>query len=151
MTETVTDFALGVEWEPNIEEYVLSSDGYGKTVLALEPHPNDSDSSIVLLAWSGVAFASMGGPNDEAIEGHRLYSKGLAGVTWAGTVQESELIALLERQNSVHYRHDPSRFASLIHYVLPLKGDVVEVVADKLSVVRAGTDRLSAVSAAMRT
>jgi hypothetical protein len=151
MTETVTDFALGVEWEPNIEEYVLSSDGYGKTVLALEPHPNDSDSSIVLLVWSGVAFASMGGPNDEAIEGHRLYLRGLAGVTWAGTVQGSELIALLERQNSVHYRHNPSRFASLIHYVLPLKGDVVEVVADKLSVVRAGTDRISAMSAAMRT
>jgi hypothetical protein len=151
MTETVTSLDLGVEWQPNIEDYLLSSDGYGKTVLALEAHPNDSDSSIVLLVWSGVAFASMGGPNDEAIEGHRLYSKGLGGVSWAATVQESELITLLEQQNSVHHLHDPSKFSSLIHYVLPLKGDVVEVVAHDLIVVRANSDRISAAADAMRS
>jgi hypothetical protein len=43
---------------------------------------------------------------------------------------------MLEKQNNVHSRHDPSRFKSLVHYVLPLKESVVEVVADSIALQR---------------
>jgi hypothetical protein len=75
-------------------------------------------------------------PNDEAIEGHRLYYVGLREVRWIGEVLESSLIADLEQRNRVHHRHDPQRFVGLRHWVVRLKGSVVEVVARSCEVVR---------------
>jgi hypothetical protein len=68
-------------------------------------------------------------PNDESREGHRLWSRGLATILWAGLVEDSELVVELEIGNRVHPRHDPAVFQKLSHYVLPLKECTVEVVA----------------------
>jgi hypothetical protein len=91
----------------------------------------------------------MGNPNDEALNGHPLYEKGLREIDWIGLVQDSELVASLERQNSVHPFHDPEWFANMRHHVLPLKETTVEVVAATLSIVRVtGTTVQAAVAAA---
>jgi hypothetical protein len=90
----------------------------------------------------------MGNPNDEAIEGHRLYEKGLGDIHWLGVVEDSELIASLERQNSVHPFHQPEWFANMRHYVLPLKETTVEVVAATLSIVRVAGSTAYAAAAA---
>jgi hypothetical protein len=134
MSEHVVPIDLGVDWNHNTEDYLLMQSGAGRAVLVIDANWGvDPDLRTVLLTWTGVAFASMGGPNDEALSGHRLYSKGLDEVVWSGTVEESELIELLVRQNSVHPHHRPDRWLGLTHYVLPLKGDVLEVVADAVS------------------
>lgn len=150
MAEHVLSLDLGTVWDPNVEDYVLLSDGRGRTVLALEHHSDDPDRRVVLLEWERVIFASLGDVNDEARSGHRLYGKGLRGVSWIGIVEHSELVASLERSNAAHPRHDPARFASQVHYVLPLKGDVVEVVAQRIHVNRPEGDRFSAAVSAMR-
>jgi hypothetical protein len=149
MSERVVQAEFGIGWDPNTEDYMLFSSGTGQALLALDPHFDDPDSNVVLLVWSGVSFSSLGGPNDEALSGHRLYAKGLSGISWIGIVEGSELIAMLERQNSVHARHNPARFSSLVHYVLPLKGDVVEVVADSLKVERRPGTQLEAAAEAI--
>ena len=55
---------------------------------------------------------------------------------WSGEVLESSWIERLERQNRVHPRHDPARFSTLRHFILPLKEDTVEVVARQVTVRR---------------
>ncbi len=74
------------------------------------------------------------GRTRRGIPGHRLYSRGLAGTRGIGIVRESELISSFQVANRVHPRHDPSRFDSLEHFVVPLKENLVEVVARSLTV-----------------
>jgi hypothetical protein len=76
----------------------------------------------------------MGAPNDEARHGHRL--RDLAYIRWIGEVLDSALIAELEVANRVHRGHDPRRYESLRHWVVPLKECTVEVVAQALEVQR---------------
>ncbi|UTT61843.1 hypothetical protein [Microcella humidisoli] len=97
---------------------------------------DDTDQRTVMLVWTGTHYSSIGGPNDEAISGHRLYGKGLEDVVWIGEVSNSELVAMLEKQNSVHPQHDSRRFADLVHHVVLAKEQVIEVVARDLEVRR---------------
>lgn len=148
MAEQVVALDLDVTWEPNAPEALLLSDDYGKTVLALMPHPDDPDRRCVVLVWSGVHSACLAAPNDEAISGHRLYASGLSKVLWAGTVLNSEVSHSLEVQNRVHPRHDPSRYTNLVHHVILMKECVAEVVAEEVQVIRLeGTTRDAVVAA----
>ncbi len=136
MCERVTEWDTEISWEPNNPEAVLVATDGSYAALGLKPHFDDEDQRCVVLLWRSPCFAELGSPNDEALPGHRLYKKGLASIRWAGIVLPSELVARLERQNRVHPRHDPSRFKDLVHYVLPLKECVVEVVACSASLER---------------
>lgn len=127
---------LGVTWDPNAPDAVLTASDVGHTRLTLRAHPDDPDRRDVVLEWSGSRFSSMSDPNDEAISGHRLFSKGLCDDLWAGLVEHSNLILDLERQNRVHPLHDPSRFQRMSHYVVLLKECVVEVAAGDMLVRR---------------
>ena len=136
-------------WNPNAPEAFLLSDVFGKTVLALKPHHNDTDRRCVVLVWSGTRSACLADPNDEAKSGHRLYQSGLSNVLWAGLVRDSETIVALERANRVHPYHDPTRFESLQHHVILLKECAAEVVAEAVTVQRFEGTTLAAVTAAM--
>jgi hypothetical protein len=136
MAENVVEVDLGVEWEPNGPEAVMLTDDGGRTALALGAHFDDEDQRAVVLFWTGAQYRSMASPNDEARNGHRLYGRGLKGVLWIAEVHESELITALERQNSVHPRHDPAMFASLTHHIVLTKEETIEVVARSLAVMR---------------
>jgi hypothetical protein len=148
--EHVTVLDLGVVGAPNAPEAVLVSDGFGGTVLALNPHFDDEDQGCVVLVWTGTRSASLAGPNDEAISGHRLYEKGLGDAPWAGQVIDSELVHALERENRVHAHHDSFRFEHLAHHVLRLKERVAEVVAESIAVRRLDGSTLDAAAHAMR-
>ena len=135
MSEEVVSIDLGADWDPNAPSAVLLTNG-ATTALALNAHMDDPDQRSVVLYWVGCHHSSIGGPNDEARSGHRLWGKGLSSVYWIGEVWGSELVKALERQNSVHDRHDPARFADLVHHVVLTKEDTIEVVADSLTVKR---------------
>ncbi len=136
MPERCDTVDVSVRWEPNAPDAHFLVRDFGDAVLALDPHPDDPDQRCVVLSWPRSRAASMGSPNDEALTGHRLYGHGLAGLSWIGIVRDSELIADLERRNRVHDRHDPARFGALTHDILPLKENVVEVVALELMIGR---------------
>ena len=126
----------------------MLSDDSGWTRLAVRPHPDDADQRNVVLVWEGVEFASLSAPNDEAISGHRLWRAGLNDVLWLGLVEDSELIASLRQQNSVHRHHESRRYDFLDHYIAPLKECVVEVVAHSLVVHRHDGSTLESAAAA---
>lgn len=150
MRESVQELDLGVIWEPNAPEAILLADDFGRTVLALKPRWDDPDQRCVVVVWSGTRSVQRGGPNDEAISGHRLWRKGLDQVLWAGQVSHSHAIRDLEHQNRVHSRHDPSRFERLAHHVLRLKGGVAEVIAESVAIQRCEGSTLAAASSTMR-
>jgi hypothetical protein len=149
MTERVTPTLAGVEWEPNSPAAVLIATDAGLAALALSAHPGDTDENCVVLVWSGAYETVMGPPNDEALQGHRLYERGLAGLLWAGVVEQSERIVRLKEDNRVHPRHDAERFSRLHHYVLPLKEGIVEVIAEAVTVQRQPGPPLHAASLAL--
>jgi hypothetical protein len=93
MTEQVVPSLAGIRWDPNSPAAVLIVTDAGLAALALRPHPADTGDDCVVLVWSGTQDAAIGGPNDEALPGHRLYKRGLAELTWAGVVEHSERIA----------------------------------------------------------
>lgn len=136
MAERVIDVDPGVSWEPNGEEGVLVVAEQGTAALRLPANIDDEDQSWVCLAWEGVWAARMEPPNDEARAGHRLYDAGLREVVWMGEVVDSVLIEDLERRNRVHPNHSPDRYRELRHWILPLKGSVVEVVGTGFGVIR---------------
>ena len=149
MKERVAPIDLGVTWDAGAPEAVLIVPDLGSAVLALNAPFGEPDSSCVVLRWRHPLSATMSAPNDEAISGHRLYRKGLADISWAGRVENSELIDRLERQNRVHDRHNPSRFRSATHYVVLTKERTIEVVADGIEVLRLGGSTLEAAVAAL--
>ena len=149
MNENVVPVELDIDWEPNVPAAVLLSNDDGQTALALNSSINDVDTRSVVFVWEGVRFASMGSPNDEALSGHRLYARGLDRIVRLGKVMSSELIAILEVQNSVHPQHEPAWFAGLTHHVLPLKECMVEVVADTLTIRRIEGSTLEAAAFAL--
>ena len=67
---------------------------------------------------------------------------------WLGLVEDSELIASLRQQSSVHRHHESRRYAFLDHYIAPLKECVVEVVAHSLVVHRHDGSTLESAAAA---
>jgi hypothetical protein len=86
------------------------------------------DRRVAVATFAHVAGILFGAPNDEAFDGHPLYEAGLSRYT-SVEVENSQWIAALERQNRIHRQHDPARFASLRHFVLPFHDTTFECVA----------------------
>jgi hypothetical protein len=128
--EYATELDLGVEWEPNGDDARLIQTN-GQALLILDPHFADDDQRLVIFEWVWCSGAVLSGPNDEARSGHRLWRYGLVHCDWAAEVHNSRWIAQLEQQNRVHDRHDPSNFEVLRHFVLLLKEDTFEVIAEE--------------------
>jgi hypothetical protein len=76
----------------------------------------------------------MGPPGDEARSGHRLFRRGLAELMWSGVVEDSEWIIELEHRDRVHPDH--ARFSILTHFIVPLKDETVEVMAEAVEMLR---------------
>ncbi len=135
--EYVELFDIGCEWAPNAPYALLLQDDFAHALLVLNPHFNDHDQeNAVMFAFKDCRCAIKGEPNDEARSGHPLYAKELADILWAGIVRNSSWIDRLEKQNSVHPYHNPARYQALNHYILVLKEDTFECIAESVSLIR---------------
>lgn len=123
----------GLRWEPNAPEACLLSDDFARAALAQRAHPDDSDQRCVVLRWDMALFAQMGPPNDEARQQHRLYEVGLRELTWLGVVRDSELVAQLR---PTWTPVGDGRRIHPMHYVVPSKECIVEVVAADVELFR---------------
>lgn len=74
---------------------------------------------------------TFGPPNDEALQGHRLYSKGLRHYA-SYEVENSAWIAEMEVRNRVHPYHRKERFEGLHHYIFTFHDSTLELVAEGL-------------------
>jgi len=69
--------------------------------------------STAILDFEGVLYYAIGYPNDEALNTHPLYPNGL-GFYGFHVVENSPLIADLDRRNQVHERHVAGAYISPI-------------------------------------
>lgn len=85
-----------------------------------------------VLTFDSCASTKLGDPNDEVIEGHPLFGKGID-VGGAYIVQNSPWHQELESTNKVHSQYDPALWRSLKHYLLFFKDHTFECVARSVS------------------
>jgi hypothetical protein len=72
-----------------------------------------------------------GSPNDEALNGHPLWGRGL-GFYSVHYVENSSWISLLEQRNSVHPKHDRKWFLkNKKHYIFTFHDSTLECVVDE--------------------
>jgi len=85
--------------------------------------------STAILHFEGVLYYGMGYPNDEALRAHPLYENGL-GLYDFHVVENSPLIADLDRRNQVHNRHVAGNYLKRFrHWIITFHDETLEVVA----------------------
>jgi hypothetical protein len=100
----------------------------GTSVQIVEPG-SAAPAALGLIEFTNVHSVEFGGPNDEAIEGHPLYGRGLTAYS-AHEVVRSQWIEQEERINSVHRLHRGGWHEWLNHYVLCFHDDMMECLAE---------------------
>jgi hypothetical protein len=102
----------------------------GTFVEVIDP-TSPSPASLGVIQFLSCHGAVLGGPNDEAYHGHRLWGRGLSevGAYRAAEVLNSAWIAGLEEQNRVHPQHRAEAFASNRHFILGFHDSTFECIA----------------------
>lgn len=103
----------------------------GSTARIVRP-TSDGEACAIMIVERYLAF-QFGPPNDEAIEGHRLYQLGLTPYS-SFEVLNSKWIADLEIANRVHKQHRPVHFAAYRHIILTFHDSTLEFIAERFAV-----------------
>jgi hypothetical protein len=134
---------VGPRWDIGAPQPHLVSNGSRAFVLchAHEPDPewdgtytrmvssaDEHASPFVIIEINGCAEIRFGGPNDEAMHGHPLYGRGLAGYN-AHEIMNSAWIDEAIRVNSVHPHHSDAAYRRLHHYALQFHDEMLEALA----------------------
>lgn len=90
--------------------------------------PDTISEPVVVVRFNRVKAHFFGPPNDEAFNGHPLYSRGLQPYG-AFEVLSSSWIRALERMNSVHPRHSHQLFSDYRHLILSFHDSIFECIA----------------------
>ncbi|MCB9780538.1 MAG: hypothetical protein H6742_18370 [Alphaproteobacteria bacterium] len=94
---------------------------------------SDAHEPVAIFVFHGCIEHRFGQPNDEAFEGHPLFSKGLRPYR-AFEVHESSWIRTLEQMNAVHPYHRPEHYEDYRHIVLAFHDSTFECVARTFTV-----------------
>ena len=105
------------------------SDETGLTCAYVIGATHAESGSTAILHFEGVLYYAMGYPNEEALKAHSLYANGL-GFYGFHLVENSPLIADLDRRNQVHERHVPGAYMTRFrHWIITFHDETLEVVA----------------------
>ena len=107
---------------------IVLADDYGLVLSYLFFGPMMGPIQGAYVLFDGVGTHSLGSPNDEVIHGHPLWDKGLKAYG-AFQVENSPLIASIEKINSVHRFYNPERYQDLRHFVFTFQDSTFECVA----------------------
>ena len=102
---------------------------YATTVSASDQAP----SGMLEFTFSRCHAVKLGGPNDEALNGHPLYNKGLQ-VYAPHVIHNSDWIRDEEAINSVHPMHEAGWHERLNHYFFVFHDEMFEALAQSVSV-----------------
>jgi hypothetical protein len=87
-----------------------------------------ANDAVAIIKFPLVRIFKFGSPNDEALGGHPLSSKGLKFYS-VHRIENSLWIGELEKQNSVHHRHNKQRFLeNTAHYIFTFQDSTLECV-----------------------
>jgi hypothetical protein len=84
---------------------------------------------VAVVEFESVRAHYFGPPNDEALNGHPLYQKGLRFYR-VYEVQNSSWIRALERMNRVHPKHQSGMFSRYRHFIFTFHDTTLECVAN---------------------
>lgn len=84
---------------------------------------------VVVLRFVRPAAVKLGSPNDEVLDGHPLFGKGLAAYR-PHTIVNSSWIRELRQINSVHVNYDATRWDAFTHYLLTFHDETFECIAE---------------------
>jgi hypothetical protein len=101
------------------------SDGRAVVRYTVSPQSGGGEAEV---KFSSVRAFYLGSPNDEALNGHRLWGRGLSFYSFQEVIH-SDWITELERRNEVHSRHSKKLFEGLRHFVITFKEQTLECVA----------------------
>ena len=105
------------------------SDETGLTCAYVIGATHSESASTAILHFEGVLYYAMGYPNDEALSAHPLYANGL-GFYGFHVVENSPIIADLDRRNQVHKRHVAGAYMKRFrHWIITFHHETLEVVA----------------------
>lgn len=105
------------------------SDETGLTCAYVIGSTHSQSGSTAILHFDGVLYYAMGYPNDEVLEAHPLYVNGLRFCAFH-VVENSPLIADLDRRNQVHQRHVAGAYVNRFrHWIITFHDETLEVVA----------------------
>ncbi len=102
---------------------------YATAVSASDQAP----SGMLEFTFSRCHAVKLGGPNDEALNGHPLYNKGLQ-VYAPHVIHNSDWIRDEEAINSVHPMHEAGWHERLNHYFFVFHDEMFEALAQSVSV-----------------
>ena len=102
----------------------------GFRLVRLTAHPESR--RLAVLTFDRCLCTKMGTPNDEVLQGHPLYGKGLD--YSAMVVHNSTWLKELEAINAVHNQYRPESWQGLKHYILPFHDSTFECVAHGVTV-----------------
>jgi len=100
-------------------------DGTYSTVV--DPAEN-REALLAVVEFTGYLAVRMGLPNDEALDGHPLHTRGLDAYAMH-LVVNSSWIAELERRNRIHPHHEGGWHAWARHYLFTFHDEVFECIA----------------------
>jgi len=87
------------------------------------------DENIAVIVFPLVSIFKFGSPNDESLGGHPLINNGLEYYS-VHKINNSTWVTELEKQNSVHHRHDKGLFLrDKHHYIFTFHDSTLELVA----------------------
>ncbi|NIS66192.1 MAG: hypothetical protein GTO05_13740 [Gemmatimonadales bacterium] len=95
--------------------------------------PGTPNELVAVVRFERPCCHLFGPPNDEALHGHPLASRGLRHYS-VSEVINSSWVHSLERMNSVHPQHRPERFGSYRHYIFAFHDSTFECVAEGFEV-----------------
>lgn len=116
---------------PDPVDMALLESSAGTAILRF-PAAASSGGGQVEARFEGVWALTFGWPNDEALNGHPLWGRGLRHYT-IQEVFNSSWIAELERRNAVHPQHLPGAFRDCRHIIITFKEDTFECVCSTMS------------------
>jgi len=111
---------------------VLLADDF-TLLLCYEMAPDNAELAAITFMHPVAHY--LGPPNDEAIEGHPLASRGLTAYG-IFEVLSSSWIRSLDDMNRVHPLHNPKRFSTLRHFVFTFHDATFEIIADGIDAVK---------------
>ena len=104
----------------------------GTSVRIVDPS-DESEQSLALAEFKGSVAVAFGPPNDEVLEGHPLYGRGLAGYG-AYVIENSGWLAVLTDINRVHEQFDPQWWQEKRHFLLVFHDETVAAIASGIEV-----------------
>ncbi len=144
--------ALAIDWRPKWDvgaplPHVLASAGRTFLIyMVSEPDPawdgthvnvidpaSDAEEPLAIVEFTSCYAHRFGGPNDEVVEGHPLYGKGLEAHR-AHEVANSKWLAAEQAINSVHAGYRPQKWKERSHYLLFFHDDCFECLAQGFTI-----------------